>query len=301
MLRTFSIGGIHPEENKLSAGKSIHDVEIPHKVAILLNQHIGAPSTVIVNKGDKVQVGTLIAKASGFVSSNVHSSVSGTIEKIDKISDASGYEKMAVFIDVEGDEWDESIDRSHTLVTDCNLSGEEIIKKISDAGIVGMGGACFPTHVKLMPPPGKKADCVIVNGVECEPYLTADHALMLEHPHEILIGTSILMKAAKVNKAFIGIENNKKDAIALLTKLADNYTGIEIVPLKKKYPQGGEKQLIEAIIHKQVQSGELPISTGAIVDNVGTVFAIYEAVQKNKPLIERVVTVTGKALSNPSI
>lgn len=201
---------------------------------------------------------------------------------------------------MEGDEWEESIDRSETLVKECTLSSKEIIDKIAAAGIVGMGGATFPTQVKLLPPPGNKADILIINAVECEPYLTADHSLMLEKGEEILVGVSILMKAANVNKAVIGIENNKPDAIAHMTKLAASYSGIEVMPLKVKYPQGGEKQLIDAVTSRQVKSGALPISVGAIVQNVGTVFAVYQAVQKNKPLFERVVTVTGKAVANPS-
>ena len=174
------------------------------------------------------------------------------------------------------------------------------MKKIADAGIVGLGGACFPTQVKLCPPPAFKAECVIINAVECEPYLTADHQLMLEHAEEIMVGVSILMKAVKVNKAFIGIENNKPDAIQLMTKVASSYAGIEVVPLKVQYPQGGEKQLIDAVISRQVAAGALPISTGAVVQNVGTAFAVYQAVQKNKPLFERVITVTGKSLAKPS-
>lgn len=300
MLKTFRIGGIHPPENKLSAGKKITALAAPKQVIIPLSQHIGAPAQAVVKKGDVVKVGTLLAKAGGFVSANIHSSVSGKVNKIDNAIDASGYKRPAIFIDVEGDEWEESIDRSETIIKECNLSSKEIIDKISEAGVVGMGGATFPTHVKLLPPPGSKAEVVIVNAVECEPYLTSDHSLMLEKGEEILIGLTILMKAVNVSKAVIGIENNKPDAISHLTKLASQYKGIEIMPLKVQYPQGGEKQLIDAVIGKQVKSGALPISTGAIVQNVGTVYAVYEAVQKNKPLFERIVTVTGKALKSPS-
>ena len=300
MLRTFRIGGIHPPENKLSAGKKITALAAPKQVIIPLSQHIGAPAQAVVKKGDLVKVGTLLAKAGGFVSANIHSSVSGKVNKIDNALDASGYKRPAVFIDVEGDEWEESIDRSETLVKECTLSSKEIIDKIAAAGIVGMGGATFPTQVKLLPPPGNKADILIINAVESEPYLTADHSLMMEKGEEILVGVSILMKAANVNKAVIGIENNKPDAIAHMTKLAASYQGIEVMPLKVKYPQGGEKQLIDAVTSRQVKSGALPISVGAIVQNVGTVFAVYQAVQKNKPLFERVVTVTGKAVANPS-
>ncbi len=300
MLKTFSIGGIHPQENKLSAHQAIITANVPEKAVILLGQHIGAPAKPIVAKGDVVKVGTKIAEANGFVSAAVHSSVSGKVVKIDSIVDASGYAKPAILIDVEGDEWEESIDRSVTLARECNLSSEEIVKKIADAGIVGLGGACFPTQVKLCPPPAFKAECLIINAVECEPYLTADHQLMLERAEEIMVGVSLLMKAIKVNKAFIGIENNKPDAIKLMTKVGASYAGVSIVPLKVKYPQGGEKQLIDAIIARQVASGALPISAGAVVQNVGTAFAVYEAVQKNKPLIERVITVTGKSVAKPS-
>lgn len=180
MLKTFSIGGVHPQENKLSAHQPIVAADVPAKAIILLGQHIGAPAKPIVAKGDMVKVGTKIADANGFVSAAIHSSVSGKIAKIDSVIDASGYAKPAIFIDVEGDEWEESIDRDTTLIKECSLSSEEIVKKIADAGIVGLGGACFPTQVKLCPPPSFTAECLIINAVECEPYLTADHQLMLE-------------------------------------------------------------------------------------------------------------------------
>ena len=300
-MKTFRIGGVHPEENKLSAGKAIRRLELPKQTVFPLSQHIGAPAVPIVKKGDAVKVGTKIAEAGGFVSAAIFSSVSGKVNKIDSVIDASGYRKPAIFIDVEGDEWEESVDRTDVLVKECALAPEEIVAKIKDAGVVGMGGACFPTHVKLTPPPGCKAECVIINGVECEPYLTADHRLMLEKTDEILVGVTLLMKAVKVDKAYIGIESNKPDAIRLMTEKAAAYSGIEVVPLKVKYPQGGEKQLIDAIIRRQVPAPPaIPINVGAVVQNVGTAFAVYEAVQKNKPLFERVVTVTGKSLAEPS-
>ena len=300
MWKTFSIGGIHPHEKKLSADRPIMPVLPSGQVAILLGQHIGVPAKPLVSKGDRVKVGTKIAEPVGVVAAAIHSSVSGCVNKIDAVVDASGYPKPAVFIDVEGDDWEEGIDRSDTLVKECNLTADEIVGKIADAGIVGMGGACFPTHVKLCPPSTCRPECLIVNGVECEPFLTADHQLMLEHAEEIMVGVFILMKAIRVNKAFVGIENNKPDAIRLMKKVAAAYAGIEIVPLQMKYPQGGEKQLIEAIMGRQVPAGALPVSVGAVVQNVSTVFAVYQAVQKNKPLFERVVTVTGDGLSNPS-
>ena len=301
MLRTFSLGGIHPKENKLSAGVKIVPAPLPKEVIIPLGMHIGAPATACVAKGDEVKVGTLIAKSSGFVSANIYSSVAGKVTKIDSVFDASGYKKPAIIISVaEEDVWEESIDRSPELVRECSLDAKAIIDKINEAGIVGLGGATFPTHVKLSPPPGSKAEVLIINAVECEPYLTSDHQLMLEHGEEILVGCTILMKALSVNKCIIGVENNKPDAIKHLSGLCAQYKGVEVMPLKVQYPQGGEKQLIDAVLSKQVKSGALPISTGAVVQNVGTIYAVYEAIQKNKPLLERVVTVTGKSLDKPA-
>ena len=301
MLRTFSLGGIHPKENKLSAGIKIVPAPLPKEVIIPLGMHIGAPATACVAKGDEVKVGTLIAKSSGFVSANIYSSVAGKVTKIDSVFDASGYKKPAIIISVaEEDVWEESIDRSPELVRECSLDAKAIIDRINEAGIVGLGGATFPTHVKLSPPPGSKAEVLIINAVECEPYLTSDHQLMLEHGEEILVGCTILMKALSVDKCIIGVENNKPDAIKHLSGLCAQYKGIEVMPLKVQYPQGGEKQLIDAVLSKQVKSGALPISTGAVVQNVGTIYAVYEAIQKNKPLLERVVTVTGKSLDKPA-
>jgi electron transport complex protein RnfC len=300
VLKTFSIGGIHPTDRKISAGKSIEVLPLPKRVAVPVAQHIGAPAKTEVKKGDLVKVGQVIAKSGGFVSANIHSPVSGKVFKLDEVVDATGYRKPAVIIDVEGDEWDESIDRSETLKTDISLSSEEIIKKTGEMGIVGMGGATFPAHVKLSPPPGKKCDILIINGVECEPFLTSDHRVMLEKGNELIVGVRILMKALKVDKAVSGIENNKSDAIKHLKKLTLEEPGIEIQPLKVQYPQGGEKQLIDAVIGRQVPSGKLPIEVGAVVHNVGTTLAVYEAIQKSKPLIERVVTVTGPGVSKPS-
>lgn len=300
MLKTFKIGGVHPAENKLSATKAIETLALPKSVFIPVGQHIGAPADVVVKKGDKLKVGQLIAKSSGFVSANIHSSVSGTVKKVDLGPDASGYAKMGIYIDVEDDVWDENIDRTPELKTGINLDSAAILAKIQEAGIVGLGGATFPTHVKLMPPKGMKADILLINGVECEPYLTSDHRLMLENSEELIIGIQLLMKALNVNRAAIGIENNKPDAISEMIKLAYRHTNISVIPLKVKYPQGGEKQLIKAATGREVSSGSLPISVGAVVTNIATTFAVYEAVQKNKPLFERIVTVTGKTLKNPS-
>lgn len=302
-MKTFRIGGVHPAENKLTADKPIRDAMLPKQAVFSMFQHIGAPAKPVVKKGDKVKVGTLLAEAGGFVSAPVHSSVSGTVSKVDSVLDASGTRRAAIYVDVEGDEWEESVDRSGQLVRLSDrpeLDSKTIIEKIKNAGIVGMGGATFPCHVKLSPPPGCKAECVIINAVECEPYLTADHRLMLEHADEILVGVSLIMKAVGVSRGYIGIENNKPDAIKLMTEKSQAYPEIEVVPLQVKYPQGGEKQLIDAVIGRQVPAPPaIPINVGAVVQNVGTAFAIYEAVMHNKPLIDRIITVTGKSVSNP--
>ena len=301
MLRTFRLGGIHPPENKLSAAVAPQPLALPREVIIPIGQHIGAPAVPVVAKGDLVKVGSVIAKTGGFVSANIHSSVTGKVTKIDAVYDAGGYKRPAIIIAVAAEEeWEEGIDRSPELVRDCTLSPQEITSAIAAAGVVGLGGATFPTHVKLAPPPGAKAELLIVNAVECEPYLTSDHQLMLTKAPEILVGVQLLMRALEVCRAVIGIEANKPDAIALMTRLAKDYPGVEVMPLKVQYPQGGEKQLIDAVLRRQVKSGALPISAGAVVQNVGTVFAVYEAVQKHKPLIERIVTVTGKHLERPA-
>lgn len=299
-MKTFNLGGIHPPENKRSANQAIQVLPLSKEVAIPLAQHIGAPAKAIVKRGDKVVVGQVLAEAGGFISAAIHSSVSGTVKKIDAVMDGSGFKRNAVIITVEGDEWDANIDRSKDLVKECKLTPKEITECVRASGIVGLGGATFPANVKLMPPPGKTAEVLLINAVECEPYLTADHQLMLEKGEEIMVGISIVMKALNVSKAIIGIENNKADAIALMQGLATSYAGVEVCPLKVQYPQGGEKQLINATLGREVPSGTLPIEVGAVVQNVGTIFAIYEAVQKRKPLFERIVTVTGKALENPS-
>ena len=300
IMKTFKIGGVHPHDNKqFSAHQRITECPLPKQAIIPLVQHIGAPAQAVVEVGAKVKVGELLAKAGGFVSANICSPVSGTVTKIGDWTDAWGAPGQAIFIDVEGDVWMPEIDRTPDLIRSCALEPKAIIDKIAAAGIVGLGGACFPTHVKLLPPPGKKAEVLIVNGVECEPYLTCDHQLMLEHGEEIIVGIEILKRALSVDRAIIGIENNKKDAIKHMTKLAQSKLGIEVVPLKLKYPQGGEKQLIDACIGRQVPSGALPIEVGAVVDNVATIYAVYEAVQKNKPLISRVMTVTGKKVAKP--
>lgn len=302
-LKTFSMGGVHPEENKITAEVATVVAPLPQQAIFPLSQHIGAPAKPVVNRGDKVKVGTLIAEANGFVSAPIYSSVSGTVLKVDTAIDATGYRKPAIYINVEGDEWEESIDRSETLETldkHPELTPEEIVNRIKVAGVTGMGGAGFPTFIKLCPPPTAKAECVILNGVECEPYITSDYRLMMEHADEILVGLDLLMKGAKVERGYIGIEDNKPEAIKLFEQKTANDPRIEIVALAKKYPQGGEKQLVDAVINRQVPAPPaIPVNVGAIVQNVGTAYAVYQAVMKHKPLFERYTTVTGKQLKNP--
>jgi electron transport complex protein RnfC len=299
VFKTFPKGGIHPPENKLTAGKPIVVLPVPPQVTVPVSQHIGTPAAPIVEKGAAVKAGQLIAQAKGFVSANIHSPVSGKVSKIDTLVDTTGYKQTAVIIDVEGDEWIEAIDRSDAIVREITMTREQIIERCQQCGLVGMGGATFPTHIKLTVPAGKKCELLIINGVECEPYLTSDHRLMIEKGAEVLTGTAIIMKALGVESAVVGIESNKPDAISHLTELSKDFKGITIQPLKVKYPQGGEKQLIKACTGREVPSGGLPVDVGVVVQNVGTAFAVYEAVQKNKPLIERVVTVTGKSVKNP--
>lgn len=301
-MRTFPIGGIHPNDNKeWSKDKTIEILELPDEAKIPMIQHIGAPSNPVVKKGDKVLTGQLIGQSTGYVSANIHASISGTVTSVDAYPNGQGQRRLMVVIKREGDEWMPEIDRTPDHKRECTLSSQEIIGKIRDAGIVGLGGAQFPTHVKLSVPDGQKAEVVIINGVECEPYLTSDYRNMMERPEMILTGTEIVMRAVGVSRAVIGVENNKPDAIAKLREIIarDKYEGIEVMPLKMRYPQGGEKQLIAAVTGRQVPPPPaLPISVGAVVCNVSTAIAIYEAVQKNKPLIERVVTVTGKELKS---
>ncbi len=298
-IKTFSRGGVHPPDNKLSAGNKIVELPPPELATIPLSQHLGAPAKVLVNRGDQVKVGQLIAQSEGFVSTNIHSSVSGKVLKVDQFMDSSGYRRMAVQIQVEGDQWMETIDRSDDLVRNSVLPAEDIRKKILEAGIVGLGGATFPSHIKLMVPQGKTAEYVIINGVECEPYLTADHALMMERSEELLSGIQLLMIGLGVEKAIIGIENNKPDAIEKMKEITRG-SSVSVQGMKVMYPQGGEKQLVQALLKREVPSGGLPIDVGVVVFNVGTAHAVYEAVMKNRPLINRIVTVTGKGLDKPS-
>jgi Na+-translocating ferredoxin:NAD+ oxidoreductase subunit C len=295
-VKTFP-GGIHPPANKdVSLFNPIKYAKLPQTVIIPLAQHIGAPAHACVSVGDVVKVGTKIAQANGFISSNIHSSISGTVKKIDIFPHPVLGKAEAIMIDADGkDERDPSI-RNHS--TPDELAPEEIIAIIKEAGIVGLGGAAFPTHVKLSPPPSKKIDTVIINGAECEPYLTCDHLLMLFSPVEILKGAELIRKAVGAKMCYIGIEENKMDAIELLFSKIRSHKILNMkpVPLKVKYPQGAEKQLIRSILKREVPLGGLPMDVGVLVQNVGTAAAVYEAVFHGKPLYERLLTVCGKSL-----
>ena len=300
MLKTFPKGGIHPPENKITSSKGIKRLTVPKVVTVPIAQHIGIPAEIVVDRKDKVEIGQVIAKSGGFVSSNIHSPVAGTVTKIDQILDVSGYKKQCIVIRTDAKNETNFEEKDYPLITEIQLEPKEIVQRISDYGVVGLGGATFPSHVKLSVKEGIKIDYLIINGVECEPYLTADHRLMLEKTAEIVVGIKILMKALHIQKAVIGIENNKKNAVKLFKELTKDVPEIQVAALQVKYPQGGEKQLVRAILGREVPKNGLPLDVGVIVNNVGTVFAVYEAVQHNKPLMERVVTVTGKKMENPS-
>ena len=295
---TFSLGGVHPDDAKLAKDRPIEVLPLPQTVYVSMAQHLGAPAKPVVAVGDVVKTGQVIAEPGGFISAFVHAPASGTVKSIAPRKDLAGNWMTHIEIAVEGDEWAEGIDLSDTLVTEIPEDRAFILDRIKANGVVGLGGATFPTHVKLNPAPGSVAECLIINGAECEPYLTSDYRIMLEHPKEIVLGAAIMQKVLGGCKCVIGIEENKPAAIekmrAALSEL--KLGGIEVLVLKKKYPQGGEKQLIDAVMHRQVGSGGLPISVGAVVQNVATSLAVYEAVQKNKPLITNTLTITGDCL-----
>ncbi len=295
---TFRIGGVHPDDAKLSRGCAIEVLPLPQTVYVSMAQHLGAPAKPVVAVGDEVKAGQLIAEAGGFISANVHSPVSGKVKSIAPRKDIAGNNVMHVEITVDGDEWAEGIDLSDTLVTEIPEDRAAILDRIKTCGVVGLGGATFPTHVKLNPAPGSVAECLIINGAECEPYLTSDFRIMVERPKEIVVGAAIMQKVLGGCRCVIGIEENKPEALESMSKAVAElgYKGIEVLSLKKKYPQGGEKQLIDAVMRRQVGSGGLPISVGAVVQNVATSLAVYEAVQKNKPLVTNVMTITGDCL-----
>jgi electron transport complex protein RnfC len=291
-------GGVHPDDRKrYTANKPIEIAPVPPKVIIPTRQHIGAPCSPVVKVGDLVKKGQIIAEAQAFVSSPIHASTSGKVVEIAEYPHAVFGSCQAIVIESDGqDEWAEGL----PLNQDWQALEVSAIKEIIRvSGLVGMGGATFPTHVKMAPPAEKNIDSFILNGAECEPYLTADHRVMLEQTDRVIIGTQIAMKVLGVTKGYIGIEENKPDAIEVMRKACSGIAGIEVVPLQTKYPQGAEKTLIQVVVGRQVPSGGLPMDVGVVVQNVGTVVAIADAVQHGIPLIERVTTVTGGAIADP--
>lgn len=300
-MRTFA-GGIHPPSDfkHFSKDKAIVDAPIPGEVILPVQQHIGAPAKIVVEPKQTVKRGELIAEAGGFVSAPVHSSVSGTVKKIVKTMHPMGPKCDAILIENDGeDTWAEGCD-VEAPESIHEIEAETIREAVKSAGLVGMGGATFPTHVKLSPPPKKPIEAVILNGVECEPYLTADHRLMLESPRTIVTGLRLLMKAVGAKRGFVGIEANKPDAYETIkASLAEAGGPFEAVLLEVKYPQGAEKQLISACLGKEVPSGGLPMDVGALVQNVGTAHAVQEAVCRKRPLTERITTVSGPGVANP--
>ncbi len=295
-LLTFK-GGIHPPYNKeYSKKKGIEKAKIPKVVYIPLQQHIGAPAKAIVKVGEEVKLGQKIGEQQGVVSCNIHSSVSGKVIEI-KEHELPGGRGMCIVI--ENDFKDNIHENVKPVENVESLTKQEIVNIIKEAGIVGMGGATFPTHVKLSPPPGKNIDTVILNGAECEPYLTADHRLMLESPEDVVYGLYILMKALEVKKGYIGIEVNKLDAIEAIEKEVKKYDNIQVARLEIKYPQGAEKQLIYACTNREVPSGGLPMDVGVVVNNVATAAQIAKTMKTGMPLIERITTVTGSCIVEP--
>lgn len=295
-FKTFP-GGVHPPDYKYyTSSVPIEEFPIPKKVIIPMSQHVGAPSLPLVKVGEEVKTGQKIAEANAYVSIPQHSSISGKVTKIDTFLNPIGAMSLAIEITADdADSWIDLADEPDFL----SLSIEEMKNRIQEAGICGMGGAGFPTIVKLSPPEDKPIDTVILNGVECEPYLTADHRLMLEQAEGIINGLKIIMKILKAQYGMIGIESNKPDVISLMNKLLASEDNLKVVPLKLKYPQGAEKQLIYAATNRKVPTGGLPMDIGVVVQNVGTSFAIYEALRYKKPLVERIITVTGTAVNNP--
>jgi len=318
-MRTFK-QGIYLKENKeLSEEQKIKRISLPSKVILPLSQHIGAPCEPLVKKRDAVKKGEKVADSHSFVSSPIHASISGEVISIEKMSHPVVGEVTSIVIERKGEEEEQvwakgngsnGVEREENKESDLSsLKAEDILKKIREAGIVGLGGAAFPTHVKLSPPKDKPIDTIILNGCECEPYLTSDHRIMLERADDCIYGLRVIMKVTDAKLGYVGIENNKPDAIALFKEKLKGEDDIKVVSLKTKYPQGGEKMLIKAILDREVPaliSSEgtlrpgLPMDVGVIVDNVGTAVAIAEAIKWGKPLLERVVTVTGSAVKNPS-
>lgn len=294
-MKTFKIGGIHPSPNKITANDAIRPLNYTGDLYIMLSQSIGKPAIPTVKAGQEVKAGEIIAQADGFVSAPLHSPVDGTVKKIDKVPTPQGFTADAIIITPADEQQPLSDHESAGTLPEAS----EIAAIIGNAGIVGLGGAAFPTKVKLTPPQGMVPTTVLLNGAECEPWLTCDDRLMREQSKKVALGGELIMKAVGVDKCYIGIEANKPEAIAAMRQAASGIVGMEVVELKTKYPQGGEKELITAIMGVDVPSGALPVSVGAIVDNVATAAAIYDAVYLGHPLTRRIITVTGPGLKNP--
>ena len=291
------LGGVNvPGYKELTSDKAIEVAKLPEKVTIPLQQHIGAPCNPVVEVGDKVKVGQLIGEAGGFVSANIHSSVAGEVVAIEKHDAPGGLGVLSVVIESDGTDEKLLMDTYENLD---ELTAEQILERIKEAGITGLGGASFPTHVKLSPPEDKPIDHVIINGAECEPYLTADHRLMLEKPKNIIFGLKAIMKVLGLGKGIIAVEDNKMDAVESLRNAIGSDNSVEVKIVKAKYPQGDEKRIISAITGREVPSGGLPMEVGCVVNNIGTTNAIAEALLEGKPIYERVVTITGNSINEP--
>ncbi len=302
MLNTFRMGGIHPPQEKHSAQIPLSYAKVPEKLLIPVNQHIGQPCEILVNKRDEVSRGMLLAKATGFISSNVHAPLDGVVEKIMKFPQLSGKIDQCILLKPKqtGQDYARIIAGDLTAANDPeNIPAGEIRQRIAESGIVGMGGAGFPTHVKLTPPQEKRIDALIINGAECEPFITSDHRVMLEKSEEIIKGIRLLQRIFGQIPVYIGIEQNKPDASAKMRSAAQPFKNIFISDLQVKYPQGGEKQLIKAILKREVPSKGLPMDVGVIVQNVATVLAIHDAIYFGRPLMERVVTISGNIVEAP--
>ncbi len=301
MSSTVFKGGVHPEYHKeLTASMAVNMMKTPEKVVIPLQQHIGAPCEPLesIEVGTEVKKGQKIAESSNFVSAPIHASVSGKVTAIGPYNHPMGRPVESITIESDGeDKWDDSI---KSPGSPDNLAPDDIRKIVREAGIVGLGGATFPAHVKLSPPEDKKIDIVVINGAECEPYLTADHRVMLEKPEEIVFGLKMMLKALGAEKGVIGIEDNKTDAIKVMEQAVEEEENITVTPLHTKYPQGAEKMLIQVTTGRIVPAGGLPLEVGVVNHNVGTAVAITDAVREGKPLIERVVTVTGSGINRPA-
>lgn len=298
-IATFRHGGVHPPERKDAARSSpVNNAVLPAVATIPLHQHIGSPAECVVSKGDEVREGMLIGKPTGFVSVGVHSSIPGTVSDIVDVVLPTGLKSRAVRIEMQG-EFDR-LGKRQEPIDWRELSADDLRKKLQDQGVVGMGGAAFPAHVKFSIPKGSRAELFVVNGVECEPYLCGDHRMMLERAEDLFEGIRIIRAILQPDRVAIAVEANKPDAISHLREhAATDGLDIEVIELAVKYPQGDEKQVLKAITGREVPSGGLPIDIGAVVSNVSTVVSIYEAVALDKPVIERTLTVSGGAIEKP--